>query len=84
MSSVARIFEDIGGYHICDDDGPLVTSTNPAKTKAEALRRAYANGYTKAIGSGTYWGNSVRMIGEHYSCEPCFTRTLKTNTTKDK
>lgn len=60
---VARIFEDVGGYHICDDSlSYLRMSDYPLQTKAEALRSAFYNGYSYAIGSGTYWGNKVRKI----------------------
>lgn len=61
---VARIFEDIGGYFICDDElDYLDTRGAPRKTKRRALTDAANNGYTHATGSGTYWGNAVRSIG---------------------
>ena len=62
----ARIFEDVGGYHICDeDDDCLVTSAYPKETKAEALRCAARNGYTHAIGSGCHW-EGCRKIPKRY------------------
>lgn len=67
MENTARIFEDVGGYHICDEAcNRIITSSFPKKTKSEALRSAYRNGYTHAIGSGTYWGNIVRKIPKKY------------------
>lgn len=48
------IFEDVGGYYICDVDGPLDTRGKAYPTKAAALRAALNEGYTHAKGSGTY------------------------------
>ena len=67
---VARIFEDVGGYYVCDEDGPLDTRGVPHATKAEALRAAAkvwpgTEPYTHAVGSGTYW-DGVRAIPAKY------------------
>ncbi len=66
MEKVARIFEDTGGYFICDDDGYLDARGTAHKTKADAMRAAARNGYTHATGSGTPWGNEVRRIPKQY------------------
>ena len=58
---IARIFEDVGGYHICPEDGPLTTSAHPVRRKSDALRKAAQSGYTHAVGSGCYW-RGVRAI----------------------
>lgn len=55
MKSIAKIFEDVGGYYVCDETGPLDTRGRSYKTKADALRGACRDGYTHAVGSGTYW-----------------------------
>ena len=53
--SMARIFEDVGGYYVCSDDSDCLDARgNGYDTKAAALRAAYAAGYTHAIGSGAY------------------------------
>lgn len=53
--TVARIFEDVGGYFICNDDTLILdTRGNAYKTKKEAMHAAYTAGYTHGIGSGTY------------------------------
>lgn len=52
---MARIFEDVGGYYICDDSLDYLDARgNGYDSKAAALRAAYAAGYTHAIGSGAY------------------------------
>jgi len=67
--AVARIFEDVGGYHICNDaDTCLTTSAFPCATKADALRCAWRNGFTHAIGSGCPW-DGVRAIPARYQVE---------------
>lgn len=64
-TKIARVFEDVGGYYWCDDDGPLDTSGKCYKTKADAMTAAAFDGYRYATGSGTYWGNEVKAIPEH-------------------
>ena len=67
---VARIFSDVGGYHICNDaDDCITTEAYPADTKAEALRRAYAAGYTHATGSGCPW-QGIKTIPARYRTDP--------------
>ena len=60
--STARIFEDVGGYFICDDTSDFLDARGtPHASKAEALRAAYQSGYTHAIGSGAYkQGKSIK------------------------
>lgn len=63
---VARIFEDVGGYYICDDDcDVLYTGGRAYATKADALRSAASgpDAYTHATGSGTYW-DGIRSIAK--------------------
>jgi hypothetical protein len=61
---VARIFEDIGGYYVCDDDLDYRDTRGPVyPTKAAALRAA-AEDYTHATGSGTYWGDAIRSLAQ--------------------
>jgi hypothetical protein len=63
---VARVFEDVGGYYVCDDAEDFLDMRGRAyDTKAEALRAANRSGYTHATGSGTYWGNGVRAIARY-------------------
>ena len=51
----ARIFEDVGGYYVCDDaDDYLDARGRSYRTKAAALRAAWESGYERAIGSGCY------------------------------
>jgi len=59
---IARIFADIGGYYICNDNGPLDTRGRAYRTKADAMRVAKAAGYTHAKGSGTYKGNKLTKL----------------------
>ena len=62
-TTTARIFEDVGGYYICDDDlDYLDTRGYPSRTKAEAMRVAKDSGYTHARGSGTYKGNNLTKL----------------------
>lgn len=52
---VARIFADVGGYYVCDNDLPYLDARGRAyETKADAMRAAYESGYTHAVGSGVY------------------------------
>lgn len=62
-ANVARIFEDVGGYYICDEDGPLDARGKAYDTKADALRAAATCGYTHAIGSGCYWTGTRKIPG---------------------
>ena len=63
MKRTARIFEDVDGYHVCDDaTDHLMRSDYPHATKAGAMRHAAQIGYTHATGSGTYW-SGVRSLG---------------------
>lgn len=64
-SKIARIFRDVSGYYVCDDEGPLDTRGRAYPTKAAAMEGAVRDGYQYATGSGTYWGNAVRAIPEH-------------------
>jgi len=60
---IARIFEDIGGYYICDDSLDYLDMRGScSKTRAEAMRRAADCGYTHARGSGTYRGNNLTKL----------------------
>lgn len=60
---VARVFFDIGGIYFCDNDLDYLDTRGCAyPTKAAAMRAAADAGYTHAIGSGTYWGDSVRSL----------------------
>lgn len=53
--SMARVFEDVGGYYFCDDGLDYLDARGAAyDSKAAALRAAYAAGYTHATGSGAY------------------------------
>jgi hypothetical protein len=58
---IARVFEDVGGYYVCDEDGPMYTGGRAHGTKAAALRAAAREGYTHATGSGCHW-SGVRSI----------------------
>lgn len=63
---VARIFEDIGGYYICDDDLDYLDAGGHAyPTKAAAMRAAYYMEYTHATGSGTYKGNKLTKLHDN-------------------
>ena len=62
---VARIFESVGGYYVCSDEPDyLDTRGRGYPTKAAAMRAAKADGYTHAVGSGTYWDGVARLRGE--------------------
>jgi len=62
MKRTARIFEDVDGYHVCDDAADhLMRSDYPHATKADAMRHAAHVGYTHATGSGTYWSGVQRI-----------------------
>lgn len=53
---IARIFEDVGGYYVCDERlNYFDTRRYRHPNKSSALRSALRNGYTHAIGSGCYW-----------------------------
>ena len=53
---VARIFSEADGYHVGDDKLDYLDARGkPFRTKAAAMRYALTNGYTHAVGSGTYW-----------------------------
>lgn len=58
--AVARIFEDVNGYYVCDN-GKLDTRGRCYKTKIAAIRAAARDGYSQAIGSGCYW-DGVKSI----------------------
>jgi len=63
MLSVARIFEESDGYHVCNEESDTLDARGKAyPTKAEALRAADRMGYTHAIGSGTTWANDNQPI----------------------
>ena len=67
MKKVARIFSDIGGYFICDNDLPyLDTRGGSYETKAQAMRIAPLLGYTHCVGSGTYKPDQVHKIPEKF------------------
>jgi hypothetical protein len=56
----ARIFEDVGGYFVCDDaDNFLDARGRASRTKAAALRAAWESGYDRAVGSGCYRNGSI-------------------------
>ena len=59
---MARIFEDVGGYFVCDDGLDYLDSRGVAHdTKRDALISAYSRGYSHAVGSGCYRpGRSIR------------------------
>lgn len=64
--SIAVIFEDVGGYFYCDADSECLDARGtPSNTKAQAMRRAAASGYTHAKGSGTYW-DGVQAIPSQF------------------
>lgn len=63
MSHIARIFEDVGGFYINDEQETLLRTDGKCyPTKKEALLTAYRSGYTHAVGSGTYYRNGVHSI----------------------
>jgi len=60
---VARIFEDVGGYYICDDSLDYLDTRGSAyPNRAQAMRAAAERGYTHARGSGTYRGNDLSKL----------------------
>ena len=64
LRRIARIFEDVGGYYICDDDQDYLDTRGKAYPTKLAAMTAAASGpdaYTHATGSGTYWPG-VRSI----------------------
>jgi hypothetical protein len=64
---VARIFEDIGGYFVCDEELYYLDARGCLyHSKTAAMLAAASAGYTHAIGSGTYWGNAVRRIPANF------------------
>jgi hypothetical protein len=67
MKKIARIFlESDGRYYICPEDGDFYDARGRGhNSKSSALRAAWRDGYTHAIGSGTYWGG-VRSIPPRY------------------
>ena len=66
MNKTARIFEDVGGYFVCDESSKFLDARGrPYGKKSDALRAASYMGYTHAIGSGTYW-DGVRKIPAKY------------------
>lgn len=61
--TIARIFEDVGGYYICDDSLDYLDARGAAyPNKASAMRSAAEQGYTHARGSGTYRGNNLTKL----------------------
>jgi len=63
MLSVARIFEESNGYHVCNEENDTLDARGTSyATKAEALRAADRMGYTHAIGSGTTWSNAKQSV----------------------
>lgn len=66
MNKTARIFEDVGGYYICDESSEFLDACGSSYSRiSDALRAAIYNGYTHAIGSGTYW-DGVKKIPARY------------------
>ncbi len=65
MKQIACIFEDVVGYYVADDAGPLYTGGPEYKTKVAAMMAAYSMGYLYAHGSGTYWREPVRIIPKY-------------------
>jgi hypothetical protein len=37
---IARVFEDVGGYYVCDEDGPMYTGGRAHGTKAAGREKA--------------------------------------------
>lgn len=68
---IARIFEHSGRFYVCAEAaGRLDTSRGSFATKAAAMRGAKLQGYTHAIGSGTYLGNSrVTDLAQPFDAE---------------
>lgn len=68
MKKIARIFQEVTGlYHVCDDSLDFLDARGPGyKRKSDAMRAAFFSGYTHVVGSGTYWGNTVRMIPKEF------------------
>lgn len=63
LKKIARIFEDVNGYYICDENSDVLdTRGRVYNTKISAMQAALQGGYTHAIGSGTYWGNKIRSL----------------------
>ena len=61
--SIARIFEDVGGYYICDESSEYLDARGCSyPTKSSAMRAAYDAGYSHACGSGTYKGNKLTKL----------------------
>lgn len=60
---IARIFEDTGGYYICNDNCEYLDARGTAyKYKSSAMKSAKMYGYTHARGSGTYKGNKLTKL----------------------
>jgi hypothetical protein len=62
MMKMARVFEDVGGYYVCDDNLDYLDARGRAyPTKAAAMRAAADAGYTHARGSGTYHNGTTTL-----------------------
>ncbi len=69
--TVARIFEDVGGYYVCSElEDYLDTRGKAYSTKSEAQRAAARAGYTHMVGSGTpAGGEKIQPIPKKYRDE---------------
>lgn len=63
---VARIFEELDGFHVCDNAQSLDARGPAYPTKAAALRAAYDAGYWYAVGEGCDWGHGIARIPRRY------------------
>ena len=65
-TTVARLFFEHDGIHICDDSSEYLDARGYAyQSKAEALRQAHLDGYAHAVGSGTSW-DGIKRIPARY------------------
>jgi hypothetical protein len=67
MKRIARIFEDVGGYYVCPEDGPLDTRGTAYRTKTQARMVAWDSGYTHAVGSGVGSSEPIRLRRHKYA-----------------
>lgn len=66
MSRTARVFEGRDGdYYVCSDDLDHLDERGPSyESKASAMRAAARDGYTHAVGSGTYRDGVTSLLPE--------------------
>lgn len=64
----ARVFEDVGGYFWCDDDGPLDARGRAHPTKVSACRAAIEeaiyDGYKAIVLSGSGATRQAKACGD--------------------